>query len=208
MCGVGVLSGVDIRASNGYVLAPGSTIGTRGYMAYDALLEPIPMPQKLRAVLRRPREMSGNVERKEPSGGWDTPQALAAGRSYLRGRGTAIEGQGGDLWTYQTACGLRDRGVSEEMALQLLIEPCETDGEPEGRSWNDRCDPPWDIDGSQNSLSAKVSNAYRYAENPPGVTLAMFDSLPVESFENHPSRPPNSPVGISPQSIGSGMISY
>lgn len=40
--------------------------------------------------------------------------------------------------------------------------------ETEALSWNDRCDPPWDIDGGPASLSAKVANAYRYGQNAPG----------------------------------------
>jgi len=51
--------------------------------------------------------------------------------------------------------------------------------ETEALSWNDRCDPPWDIDGGPASLSAKVANAYRYGQNAPGSKGMMFDSLGI-----------------------------
>ena len=106
-----------------------------------------------------------------PTGGWDTEKAIAAARLFLQNRNPAVEGEGGDAWTYHTACCLRDRGVSEAKALELMQEaPTET----EASSWNDRCDPPWD----NAELATKVSNAYRYAQNTPGIALGERFNLP------------------------------
>jgi Bifunctional DNA primase/polymerase, N-terminal len=60
----------------------------------------------------------------------------------------AIEGNSGDLQTLKVAMGLRDRGISETMALDLMLE-----------HFNEKCEPPW----SPEMLEIKVRNAYTYA---------------------------------------------
>jgi hypothetical protein len=60
----------------------------------------------------------------------------------------AIEGNGGEFRTMKTAMVLRDRGISEETALELMLD-----------HYNERCDPPWDFDG----IKQKVANGYAYA---------------------------------------------
>jgi hypothetical protein len=93
----------------------------------------------------------------------DLPGAIIQGKEYLRKRGIAVEGCGGDRHTFDTCCVLvRDYGLSEDKALELLtdyefIVPSEG-FESVPQSWNDRCMPPWDID----DLRAKVDNAARY----------------------------------------------
>jgi hypothetical protein len=72
---------------------------------------------------------------------------------WLKNRDGAVEGSGGDQWTFKTICCLRDKGVSQEVALRLL------------KPWNERCEPPWD----EAELAGKVANAYEYAKNDPGV---------------------------------------
>ncbi len=60
----------------------------------------------------------------------------------------AIEGNGGEFRTMLTAMSLRDLGISEDYALQLMID-----------HYNDRCEPPWEYDG----LKQKVANGFAYA---------------------------------------------
>ena len=60
----------------------------------------------------------------------------------------AIEGNSGDLQTLKVAMELRDHGISEKMALELMLE-----------HFNDKCEPPW----SPEMLEIKVRNAYTYA---------------------------------------------
>jgi hypothetical protein len=76
----------------------------------------------------------------------------------------AIEGQGGDAWTVQTAAELHDLGISEPVALELMLE-----------HWNPRCEPSWEPD----DLAVKVGNGFRYAQNEPGCK-AVGDELPEE----------------------------
>lgn len=77
----------------------------------------------------------------------------------------AVEGDGGDQITFNVACKLRDKGLSEQTAHELMVN-----------HWNDRCQPPWDL----YELETKVKNAYRYsrqssigAETPE----ALFDGI-------------------------------
>jgi len=99
----------------------------------------------------------------------DSPDNLDRARTWLRSlidRGdVAIEGRGGDDWTYQVACSLRDVGLSPGAALELLLEP---------GGWDEHCSPPW----GRGDLADKVRNAYKYGKNPLGV-LAAFP-FPIE----------------------------
>jgi hypothetical protein len=72
----------------------------------------------------------------------------------------AIEGQGGDETTYKVAARVKDLGVDEADAVNLLR-----------MDWNLRCVPPWDDE----ELAVKVQNAYKYGSRPPGVGTPEFD---------------------------------
>lgn len=74
--------------------------------------------------------------------------------AYLESAEPAVEGAGGDHWTFKTACRVRDLGISQDKCLELMED-----------HWNDKCQPPWGHD----ELTAKVANAYRYAEKPIGA---------------------------------------
>lgn len=148
-----VAPGIDTRGDGGYVVAPGSTIGGTAYeVVQDLPLAPLPAPIA-EAMARRPQIASS-----APLTELDTPAILAAAQHWLAEQRPAIEGQGGDAFTYQVACELRDRGVSEATALGLLLE-----------HWNERCLPPWAAD----ELQGKVANAFQYAQNPAGAKAAV-----------------------------------
>ncbi|HTJ91248.1 MAG TPA: AAA family ATPase [Acidocella sp.] len=139
---------VDTRGHHGYVLAPGSTIDGGAYeLVADAPLAPI--PDVVRPRLKAP---GGKAER-AASAELDTPHAIAAVRAFLTDRMPAFQGQGGDDHTFRTICEVRDRGVSEATALELLLE-----------DWNEQCEPPWPVD----ELRQKVANAYAYAQRGEG----------------------------------------
>jgi hypothetical protein len=79
------------------------------------------------------------------------------------------QGAGGDdLLVKRVAPTLKDMGVSEELAGELLVET----------GWNDRCVPPWqlgDCDDKDN-LYVKVHNGYVYCvQNPPGINTPQAD---------------------------------
>jgi hypothetical protein len=105
----------------------------------------------------------------------DSGNALERAVDYLQRRASAVEGQGGDHTTYTVAARLKDFGVSEPAAFDLMAE-----------HWNERCQPPWPLE----QLQEKVAHAYRYGLNPPGVDhpASVFGDVHVEQPEP-PKRP-------------------
>ena len=90
----------------------------------------------------------------------DLPENITEARRWLAKEAPiATEGRQGDKRTYNVACELHDRGISEPLALEMLDEP---------GGWNSRCDPPWTLD----DLEVKVRNAYRYCDNDFGSKTA------------------------------------
>lgn len=97
-----------------------------------------------------------------------TDPALANRRAadYLVRRAPlAVEGAAGDHTTFAVAAKVRDYGVAEADALELLLD-----------HWNDRCSPPW----SPEELARKIANAYRYGQNSPGALDPVNDFPPAE----------------------------
>lgn len=133
---------VDVRSHHGYVVAPGSTIDGRAYEVYRDL-EPTWVPftvERLLAPVEQRREFAATDG--------DTAANIQAAVNYLQSAPPAIEGQRGDETTFIVAARLvREMGLSEYMALQLLVE-----------HYNPRCVPPWSLD----ELSKKVENASQY----------------------------------------------
>lgn len=153
-------AGLDIRSFGGYVVAPGSTVAAGDYHTEDesALVADAPewLILKLGTIVPKASTTTANVPDAHPS-------VVERAAEWLAMQEPAVEGQGGDAHTYAVACGLRDFGVSEAQALDLLGD------------WNDGCSPPW----SPNDLGVRVHNAYRYAQNEPGSAVAAPDDFPV-----------------------------
>lgn len=81
----------------------------------------------------------------------DQPGQIAWAIDYLmKDAEPSIEGKNGDLTTFRVACSLKDNGISEAKAVELMDIYYNTPGS---------CDPEWDYD----DLVAKVRNAYAYA---------------------------------------------
>lgn len=154
--------GIDTRANGGLVIAPGSKVGDGCYTVAD----PSPIaaaPAWLLELCQSYRTPKSTVR---VLGELDTPGALESARSYLLNAAPeAIEGSGGDNTTYKVACAVKDRGVSPETALDLMLE-----------HWNERCDPPWEPD----DLAEIVAHAYRYGQAPAGRDNPEFGFVPIE----------------------------
>ena len=93
---------------------------------------------------------------------WDQPANIEWAIDYLRNDAPpAIEGEGGEFTTLKVAMTLRGYGISEHRTLELMLD-----------HYNDRCEPCWEVDGS-NGLGKKVENAFLYANlEAPGAATA------------------------------------
>lgn len=144
--------GIDVRSHNGYVVAPGSTIDG---VEYKVVLDlPVaPFPEHLRHLLKAPRARREAAQTADVE--LDTPEAIEIAAHWLtREAPVAIEGRNGDDTTYKVACRLHDFGLSEDAAVNLMLD-----------EYNPRCEPPWPGD----DMRAKVENAYRYASGTQGA---------------------------------------
>lgn len=175
----GVLDGVDVRASGGHVLGPGSTIYTlneqfdyeeRPYKCVNDS-EVVPVIEGIKTLLREGLERAEKSQQSLYEGALDHPQAIIDMRDYLTRRKPAVQGEAGDNHTLVTIYQLRDHDISAETALELLTE----DG-----GWNDRCDPPWDLD----ELKVKIENAYKYAKRQPGNKGGTLLELAFEAGQD------------------------
>lgn len=167
--------GLDIRAGNGYLVGPGSWTRERrkadgrldqGEGVYEIIDDaPIaPLPPVLAARLNAATLKSEGGAK--VAGALDTPEALAAAVRYLTGPAAhpAIEGEGGDARTFETACRVLDFGISEAAALDLIAE-----------HYNPRCAPPWDLE----ELETKIANAARYKQSDIGRDNPSAGFTPV-----------------------------
>lgn len=151
---------VDTRGRGSYVLVPPSVIDERDAKArHDPSRRGVytiiddrdlaDLPKWVEEAAGRQREIAAGSGI-EP----DLPRNVARATDFLKRRAPAIEGQGGDAWTLETAYFCRDLGCSPEKTAALMIE-----------HWNARCEPPWDAD----ELAVKITNAFTYAQNEGGA---------------------------------------
>ena len=161
---------VDVRCKGSYVLLPPSSTADGDYR-WQAMGDPAYRSDAFVAAAGQ------SVERVEGWDEWliepDMPENLKAAVNWLeKHAAVAVEGQGGDAIAYGTAAYLRSLGVSEDRALDLMLD-----------FWNHRCDPPWAEDEHAH-LKEKVSNAYVYATSAPGnLTSAYRDAKRKSLFD-------------------------
>lgn len=162
--------GLDIRTDGGYVLGPGSEIDGNLYGLADkngayAIAE---APAWFDDLLQR-NAAKHTKKSDAPLVELDTPKSIELAVDYLKSRAPqAIEGQGGDETTFRVAAALRDYGVSQPTALELLLE-----------HWNEqKASPPWMPD----DLSLKVENAFQYGTGSWGgrTARAEFEELDID----------------------------
>lgn len=162
--------GVDLRSHNGYVVAPGSIIdGVEYRVVIDQ--EPAPFPEHLRGRLRRPRERAPQLSIDLDL---DQPEFLEIAEDWLR---KAAPPSG----TYIVACRMRDFGLSEDSAAELMFEV-----------WNPLRATPRTFD----EIKLKVAHAYTYAT---GVVGA---ATPQVTFANLTIIPPPVHTNGSPYGFG------
>lgn len=109
----------------------------------------------------------------EPASGFvlsstDKTYSMERARAWMALRDPAIEGSGGDQWTYVTACNLvNDFDLSDAEAMDLMQE------------WNASCSPPW----STEELETKIKRARKYGNAVPGNKLSSDLVVPSTSQE-------------------------
>jgi len=163
--------GINIRATNGYVVGPGSEVGGKLYeVENDAPIAPL--PAWLVDLLNNAPQKEAHAG--EALGELDTTAALESAVAWLESDAAplSIEGQGGNNTAYRVACHVMDRGISPESCLDLML-----------LHWNDRCSPPW----SDDELPPIVESAARNRQaaigrdNPAsGFEPAVLPAFPVE----------------------------
>lgn len=157
-------SGLDLRSSGNFIIAPGS-VRKRGRYEIVNAIEPQPLPAWLHKLCSAPRERADQA----PVAELDTSSAIARVTDYLRQCAPAVQGAGGDDQTYKVAARIKDMGVSEYQAQLLMLE-----------HYDLRCIPPWGEEG----IAAKVASAFAHGQNPPGskaVTLDGFEPVPLSA---------------------------
>ena len=162
---------IDIRAGRtGYIVGAGSST-VAGEYTVEKDLPIADAPQWLIDLLPKvhDRKTTRKGDSQTPLVELDLYAAIARATDWLANHAPeAIEGAGGDAETYKVACRVIGFGISFEKCLELMLD-----------HWNDiKASPPWDA----SELAVKVTNAYRYCQDPPGIASAEveFDAVEVE----------------------------
>lgn len=147
--------GINIRGNGGYVMCPGSTFDGLPYTV-EHRAPVAPAPASLVELLKAPKAAKGAAVPEEYQ---DRADAIAAAVGWLQRREVARKGERG-VSIYRAATRLRDWGLSEETALELI-----------GAIYAPNMDPPADVDFCRH----EVGSAYRYAQNSAGVRSVAVD---------------------------------
>ena len=177
---------LDTRSVGGYVVLPGSAVEGRPYVVTEKA-PVVPVPDWLAELAGKPSERQADAT---PVIDLDQPANVASALLYLQNAPPAVEGDAGDITTFKTAARLRDMGVSEPVALDLML-----------MAYNPRCAPEWDAD----ELARKVANAYVYANltAPGGATAeAAFQAVDEpEKVKAELEEKPDTPFAVRASSI-------
>jgi hypothetical protein len=193
--GVDTRGGAGSRAG-GYILLPPSSTEVGRY----AWLNREPIAAIDQWVIDKCGTIdSAEAVEQEPLVEWDLPSNVERAKHWLQNHApTSRQGEGGDtVLVTKVVPILKDWAISEEMAAELLIE-----------FWNDRCQPPWNIGGSdpKNDLLVKIHNAYLYCrERQPGIDTPQndfaepYDDTPRDRSGANDNDPPDDPTAETPR---------
>lgn len=157
-----LMDGIDLKTLGGYVVGPGSTIDGREYVADESPIVPLP-DTYLALAERAPRAERPSAEFDIE---FDTPAAIERATAWLHGDAP-------DSGTYKVAAKIKDFGISEDMAVELLCH-----------EWSE----PRSLGKDADHISVRVANAYRYGQSAPGVLAPEAEFGPVE-VEDRRKRP-------------------
>lgn len=168
--GINILGdGLDIRATGGYVVAPGTIIPEGAYRMTRRPLADLPQGISERLKAHTPKSNVIQLEN------FILDQKVNVNRAidYLKNHAPhAVEDEGGDAITYAVCCTVMDYGISPATTEKLLSS-----------HWNQFCIPPW----SPEDLQQKIYNATKYRENAIGAKTGEADfsgdfALPAEEI--------------------------
>lgn len=163
--------GIDIRSRGGYIVGAGSMIDGKPYKINKNPI--VPAPKWI--IAQCEKAAKSEVKKKKPSKKVSQKGAISRGRDYLLNQAPiAVEGDGGDQTTFRVAARLKDIGLTEDNALDLMLD-----------NYNDSCQPPWGPD----ELKQKISNAYAYGQNAAGADSPEADFDPVIEDEQEQNDP-------------------
>jgi hypothetical protein len=192
---IGWRPGIDVKASGSYVLAAGSTLPNGTYTIEED--RPVaPCPQWLAELIgeKAPRP----ERRRDPVPGVNIEAAKVWAQRYLtHDAAPAIQGQGGDNRTYETACAVMNRVPDEDVAFDLMAE-----------HYNPRCQPPWPLE----ELREKVENAFDHGQGAPGCAApetgftAVADPEDPEDFATLWQTPATDPEELVAGLIEKGIV--
>lgn len=153
--------GLDIRSRGGYIVGAGSVIDGVEYSGHDYQVAVCPS-WIISKCGEAPERKTFATERIHNI---DEKRAVRRAIHYLENEAAiAIEGDSGDQTTFIVAARVKDFGVTERMAYELMSE-----------HWNPQCMPPW----SEEELLRKVKNAYHYGQRPIGASSPEADFAPA-----------------------------
>lgn len=162
-----IAPGINVRGHNGYVVGPGCKLDGLEDEYRISVLAPIaPTPAHIALKLKPPGH------RKDTATGataeLDTDEAIARAGAFLESRDGNLRG-GRNNSAYATAAKLREYGVSEDKAFELLRD-----------RWNNRNEPPLPAF----ELAEVTRNAFAYAQNAAGVLTAEaeFEAIPDDAL--------------------------
>lgn len=168
-----IAQGIDTRGAGGYVLAPPSYVDdgkSKGHYTGNpetAALPPVHAPLLAGLGQSAPVDMP-RVPEKERQ--WDAPETLIRAKAWLSGLvlagDVAVEGAGGDAYTFEVCCKLLEMAVTPDTAFELLSD-----------LWNPHCSPPW----SDDELKTKIGNAWKYGQETKGAKAEW----PIEETFKH-----------------------
>jgi len=172
--------GLDLQADGAYVVLYGSIVPLGAYTIHNSM--PVATcPMWLRACAKAsvpPRDPKAKI----PLTDLDKDEYVKWAIDWLCNEAPdCVEGQGGNSTLYKVGCHLRDGGVSETKAVELLLE-----------HYNEsKCYPVW----TDQEIAVVTHNAYKYALSAPGSkTLEGREAIAAEVFKATPTvaySPPN-----------------
>ncbi len=169
-----IAPGIDIRSKGGFLVGAGSRVGGGIYLiepSYQS--DPQWAPDWL--VSSCAHGQSETPPQEDAPAKLDSKRAYTRAAEWLLSAPLAVQGANGDQTTFRVCAKMKDFGLSQKEASELLTYP---------GGWNDRCSPPWSL----GDLNLKIRNAFEYGGSPIG-TLA-----PELYFD--PVSPTTAPIAL------------